>query len=447
MTNLPKNLPDLLRKAGLTVVEIDDWETRGRPASTGGFAPVGVLNHHTGSRDVVGDDADDLTYAKWLFTQGRDDLPAPLCHLAISCEGTVYLGAAGRANHAGEAKSSGSIAAGDGNTLYVGIEWMLSGTQPIPAEMYETGVKTNAVLLDILGSSEQAASCHYQTSTTGKWDIGDPNGVLFRGHKVLDVRKFRAAIKAYRQSEVHMFKAVTWNVYAGSKPDALEPHLIREMNIGVSLFFMQEAGARGITPMLERHGLETYVHGQWRLAWDPEVWPRLLESGHARLSDAEFFSPHRKTWGPTECAMVTLEHRSGKTLEALSYHTPSHVQVRGSDGKLTNRQKVTWQAHVRIGEIAKASKADGFLAAGDDNFDEDSGWLKPMALVREILLGRKTGLLQLQAGQPTFGKREIDDFRILRGGNLRPIGDPWVHEGGGEEKPNHEQHGRKFGWK
>lgn len=194
--NLPSNLPTLLRAAGLTVVEIDGWQTRARPASTGGFAPVGVLNHHTGALDRDGDLADDLAYAKWLATTGRDDLPPPVVQLTLSHEGTVYILAAGRSNHAGIAKPSGSVAGGDGNTLYVGIEWMLSGTQFIPITMYKAGVTLNAVLLHILGSSERAVSCHYQTSVTGKWDIGDPEGIEFNGHRVLDVDELRANVYA-----------------------------------------------------------------------------------------------------------------------------------------------------------------------------------------------------------------------------------------------------------
>lgn len=194
MTILPSNLAKRLRAAGLTVVEIDGWESRGRP---GVYGPVGVLNHHTGSFDRDGDLAEDLAYAKWLFLTGRSDLPAPLCALALSVEGTVYLGSAGRTNHAGVSRSSGSVAAGDGNSLYVGIEWMLSGTQRIPDVMYQAGVKMNAVLLDVLGSSAQAVSSHYQTSVTGKWDIGDPDGVEFKGKMVLDVAKFRRAVKEH----------------------------------------------------------------------------------------------------------------------------------------------------------------------------------------------------------------------------------------------------------
>lgn len=193
MTNLPADLPKRLRDAGLKVVEIEGWRTRGRP--TGGFEPVGVLNHHTGSYDEIGDTSNDLSYAKWMFLTGRSDLPAPLCQLSISAEGVVYVGAAGRANHAGEARSAGTVAAGDGNRLYVGIEWMLSGTQPISDRQYRAGATTNAVLLGILGSSVKTVQCHYSTSVTGKWDIGDPDGVPFKSHKVLDLAKFQKAVQ------------------------------------------------------------------------------------------------------------------------------------------------------------------------------------------------------------------------------------------------------------
>ena len=197
LSKLPAGLAKRLREAGLKVVEIDGWENR---ASAGGASYVGVLNHHTGAYDGIGDAAQDLAYAKWMFLEGRSDLDPPLCNIALSAEGVVYLGASGNANHAGTAKASGSVAAGDGNRLYVGIEWMLSGTQPIPNGMYEAAVKLNGVLLDVLSNSVQAISCHYQTSVTGKWDIGDPNGIPFRGNKVLDVPKFRNEVKRWRAS-------------------------------------------------------------------------------------------------------------------------------------------------------------------------------------------------------------------------------------------------------
>lgn len=200
MANLPANFAHLLREAGLTVVEVEGWRFRGRPASTGGFAPVGSLNHHTGASARGWTRAKELAYAKWMFLTGRSDLPAPLCQVAIGRSGTIYVGAAGRANHAGTAKAVGSVAAGDGNRLYVGWEWMLSGTEEIPKVMYEAAVTANAVLTaEVLKHSVEVIACHFQTSVTGKWDIGDPNGVPFSGHKVLDVAKFRRAVAARRK--------------------------------------------------------------------------------------------------------------------------------------------------------------------------------------------------------------------------------------------------------
>lgn len=196
MSNLPSNLPALLRAEGLNVVEIEGWRQRGRPGS---FSPVGVLNHHTGSSARLWSAARRLAYAKWLFLTGRADLPAPLCQISLGRDGTVYLGAAGRANHAGKAKARGTVTSGDGNSLYIGVEWMLNGTEKIPAKMYAAGVRLNAVLIDdVTDTSVGTVACHYETSVTGKWDIGDPNGVPFKGHKVLDADEFRANVKAYR---------------------------------------------------------------------------------------------------------------------------------------------------------------------------------------------------------------------------------------------------------
>lgn len=197
IARLPDNFADLCRDAGLTVVEIDGWKHR---FVSGTMNAVGALNHHTGGHDVIGDPADDLAYAKWMFLTGRSDLSAPIVQLALSLEGVIYIGAAGRANHGGDAKASGSVAGGNANTLYVGIEWMLSGTQPIPAAMMTAGALLNAVLLRVMDSSVQAVSCHYQTSVTGKWDIGDPNGVDYKGNKVLNVPKFRALVQVAKNS-------------------------------------------------------------------------------------------------------------------------------------------------------------------------------------------------------------------------------------------------------
>lgn len=189
--NLPSDLPARLRAAGLTVVEIDGWRQRGRPASTGGFAPVGVLHHHTGGPSNGG-----RPYAAGILTNGRSDLPGPLCHLSTDQAGTVYVVAAGRANHAGDAKAAGTVAAGDGNTLYVGVENQNLGTEGWTKLQYAAMVTLTAVLLKWLGSSVGTVHAHYETSVTGKWDPGDPYGVPYGGHRVLNMAGFRKDVEA-----------------------------------------------------------------------------------------------------------------------------------------------------------------------------------------------------------------------------------------------------------
>ena len=171
-------LADVLRAAGLKVVEIDGWKTRGRPPSTGGFDPVGVLWHHTG------DTRDGKTCADWLAKVGRTDLPAPLCQLAVDREGVWYVCAAGRANHAGVARASGTVAAGDGNELYVGVECMNTGTEGFGKVQRDSMVRGGAAIgLHILHTSAEAQRGHRETSVTGKWDPG-----------LLDLDAFRADI-------------------------------------------------------------------------------------------------------------------------------------------------------------------------------------------------------------------------------------------------------------
>lgn len=196
-THLPKNLPAILRSHGLKVVEVDGWYGRGRPASTGGFDPVGVLNHHTATR-VNSDGMGTIP----LLVKGRSDLPGPLCHLSVDREGVVYVVASGRANHAGEARRSGTVAGGDGNTLYIGIEVQNDGIgERWPKAQYDALVLLNAVLnVEVTGNSAQTDRGHKETSVTGKIDPAGPTPYgstfdmdVFRSHVATKMTELEAA--------------------------------------------------------------------------------------------------------------------------------------------------------------------------------------------------------------------------------------------------------------
>ncbi len=103
-------LPTVLRNAGLKVAEVDGWPNRGRREIG---AIKGVICHHT-----VGPKAGNMPSLSVLIN-GRSDLPGPLAQLGLGRDGTLYVIAAGRANHAGAGNWQGLT---DGNGSFIGIE-------------------------------------------------------------------------------------------------------------------------------------------------------------------------------------------------------------------------------------------------------------------------------------------------------------------------------------
>jgi hypothetical protein len=103
-------MPDVLLDAGLKVAEQPGWETRGRGEMG---AVQGVMCHHTagsrtGNMPSLG-----------VVTNGRPDLVGPLAQLCLGRDGTFFVVAAGRANHAGAGNWQGITT---GNSSFVGIE-------------------------------------------------------------------------------------------------------------------------------------------------------------------------------------------------------------------------------------------------------------------------------------------------------------------------------------
>ena len=93
----------ILKVRGVRVTEVSGWTTRGRS----NFQPRAVVCHWTAARNSVTS----------LLVHGRPDVPGPLCNFEVlPGSGGVRLVAAGKANHAGVAKS------GFTNSVSFGIE-------------------------------------------------------------------------------------------------------------------------------------------------------------------------------------------------------------------------------------------------------------------------------------------------------------------------------------
>lgn len=182
---LPSNTPDILRSAGLKVKVHSGWLTRGRP---GGLNPTGVLCHHT----ATGPNSSDSNVLN-LLIRGRSDLAGPLCNLGLDRDGVVHIIAAGRANHAGRAKASGSMAAASsGNGVYIGIEAFNAGTgEKWNKKQYDAYVLLCAVLsVKITGNSVNTVRAHRETSVTGKIDPFGPTPY----ENSFDMNKFRSRV-------------------------------------------------------------------------------------------------------------------------------------------------------------------------------------------------------------------------------------------------------------
>ena len=143
-------LAEVLESAGLKVAEVPGWRVRGR----GEIGPVkGVICHHTagpatGNMPSLG-----------IITNGRPDLAGPLAQLGLGRDGTYYVVAAGRANHAGAGSWQGITA---GNMSFIGIEAENTGLAadpwpPVQMDAYARGV---AAILKRLGATPLMCAGH-----------------------------------------------------------------------------------------------------------------------------------------------------------------------------------------------------------------------------------------------------------------------------------------------
>ena len=188
-------LPQVLLDVGLMVAEQPGWRDRGR----GEMGTVkGVICHHTagplsGNMPSLG-----------VVTNGRSDLPGPLAQLCLGRDGTFYVVAAGRCNHAGAGNWQGLTA---GNSNFIGIEaentGLVSGPKadPWPAvqlDAYRRGVA--AILKKIRANAIMC--CGHKEYALPQGRKNDPN---------FDMNSFRvqvASIMAGTAPDVSIIPAI-----------------------------------------------------------------------------------------------------------------------------------------------------------------------------------------------------------------------------------------------
>lgn len=173
-------LPGVLEAAGLKVSRVDGWETRGR----GDMGQVsGVICHHT-----VGPKTGNMPSLN-VIKNGRPDLPGPLAQLGLGRDGTYYVVAAGRCNHAGKGIWRGLT---NGNSNFIGIEAENTGVAndfPWPAVQVDAYARGVAAILKHIGKGAEFCAGHKEYALPhGR--KSDPN---------FDMNAFRASVDRFLQ--------------------------------------------------------------------------------------------------------------------------------------------------------------------------------------------------------------------------------------------------------
>lgn len=144
-------LADVLRNAGLNVVETPGWADRGH-----GDVGVtrGVLLHH-----CAGPLHQSAASLEKILIEGRPDLPGPLAQLGLEEDGTFYTIAAGRCWHAGAGEWQGIKT---GNASFIGIEAVNTGlaNDPWDKPQMDAYVRGVAAILNHIDAPAIMAARH-----------------------------------------------------------------------------------------------------------------------------------------------------------------------------------------------------------------------------------------------------------------------------------------------
>jgi len=175
-------LPGVLRTAGLKVAVEPGWENRGR----GDVGRIfGVICHHT-----VGAKTGNFPSLRVIrdgrrATATQSALPGPLAQLGLGRDGTYYVIAAGRCNHAGAGSWQGVTT---GNTNFIGIEAENAGSLedfPWPAVQMDAYHRGVAAILKHIGRGPDFCAAHKEYAPLRK--PLDPR---------FNMTEFRAAVAA-----------------------------------------------------------------------------------------------------------------------------------------------------------------------------------------------------------------------------------------------------------
>jgi len=160
---------DILRSAGLTVIEVDGWKTRARsggaPYQPG--RPVAVMVHHTAS----GPRSDGQSDVNYIISGSP---VAPISNLYLDRAGVAWVCASGPTNTNGAGGPLGTVPKDQMNAHAIGIEIANTGVgEPYPTAQQDAVVKMVRALCSSYGISQVYS--HFEWAPGRKIDPTGPS--------------------------------------------------------------------------------------------------------------------------------------------------------------------------------------------------------------------------------------------------------------------------------
>lgn len=203
MISLFVGLAKELRRNGCTVKVVEGWKTRGRD---GTYAPRGLIFHHTASNPIGGNHP-----ALGVVTHGRSDLPGPLSQFLVGRDGTVFIVASGRSNHAGLGGPIKGIPLDSGNSFLLGVECENSGIGEPWLEKQKEAIATLFAVLCDRGEWSPEMIIGHKEYTSRKID---PHGIELGAFRTRVTKR----MKTLGQKEKTVWKlTATRNIEGGQK--------------------------------------------------------------------------------------------------------------------------------------------------------------------------------------------------------------------------------------
>ena len=184
------DLADVLRAAGLTVIEVDGWKTRAR--SSGGYAdgrPTHLMIHHTASPPHT-DGQRDVDYIV------AESAVKPIANIYTDRKGVVWVCAAGATNTNGEGRDTwgGGVPDNAMNLYAISNEIANTGTgEPYPAEQQQSVLTSSAAICRAYSIPVDHARGHFEW-TSRKIDPSGPSMWAASGKWAMD--EFRDDVAA-----------------------------------------------------------------------------------------------------------------------------------------------------------------------------------------------------------------------------------------------------------